>query len=252
MKSKGDFNLSKYKLPKLNNPMSELDLIRAFNYNSVYGSDKQDKRHIKNYLDSFASTEQTKNLKNVNEYEVDSTISTLAHLVTEGHELPATAKQKLDKGIKFFIIEHQKQPIEVGPVSPKVKKPSVNDFSTEAIGDMEFEIDQLLDNNVKTDFSVYKYLKGKQYKQNVCNEIKRWFKTLQTELGYALMVGTEYKDYRESYGFLTKPQRKRFKKFVDSIISDCDKYTKERRKPRRKKVVSTQKSLDRNLQKFMS
>ena len=246
--------MSKYKLPKLNNPMSELDLIRAFNYNSIYGTDIRDKRHVKNYLDVFVPSDETKNMKSVNEYEVDSSIATLAHLVTEGYELPEDAKTKLDKGINFFIKNHQKKP-KPKPVEKKsaVKKLTVKDFSTEAIGDMEYEIDQMLDNNVQTDFSVYNYLKGKQYKQNVCNAIKRWFKPQLLELEYSLTTDKEYKDYRDSYAYMTKPQRKRYKKFLDSIISDCDKYTKERRKPRRKKrkKVSTQKSLDTNLQKFL-
>ena len=79
-------------------------------------------------------------------------------------------------------------------------------------------------------------------------EIKRWFKILQKELQYVLTTGLEYKDYRESYNFLTRPQQKRFKKYVDDIISDCDKYIKERRKPRQKKVISTQDAFEKNVQ----
>ena len=132
---------------------------------------------------------------------------------------------------------------------PKFRKLTPDELATNAIGEMEFEIDQLLGNNVKSTFSTYNYVKGKDFKQNVCMEIKRWFKILQKELQYVLTTGLQYKDYRENYNFLTKPQQKRFKKYVDGIISDCDKYMKERRKPRRKKkVISTQDAFDKNLQ----
>ena len=78
--------------------------------------------------------------------------------------------------------------------------------------------------------------------------------TGKATLGHFLLnsTGLEYKDHRESYNFLTRPQQKRFKKFVDGIILDCDKYVKERKKPRqKKKVISTQESFDENLQKFI-
>ena len=91
------------KFPKLNNPCTELDLIRAFNHNSIYGSEKQDKRNIKTYLDVHVASDKLKTLKGVNEYVIDSNISTLAHLVSEGYELAEGAKSKLDRGIDLFF-----------------------------------------------------------------------------------------------------------------------------------------------------
>ena len=243
----------KLKLPKLNNPCTELCLIRAFNHNAIYGSEKKDKRHVKDYLDVFASSDETKNLKGVNEYVIDSAVATMAHLVSEGYELPDNAKIKFDKEIKWFIKNHQKvvtpKKVATTEEEPKFRKLTPQELATNAIGEMEFEIDQLLNNNVKSEFSAYNYVKGRDFKQNVCAEIKRWFKVLQKELQCVLTTGLQYKDYRESYSFLTKPQQKRFKKFVDGIISDCDKYMKERRKPRRtKKKVSTQNAFNKKLQ----
>ena len=241
------------KFPQLNNPCTELDLIRAFNHNAIYGKEKQDKRHVKIYLDVFASIDEMKNLKGVNEYTIESAIATLAYLVSEGYQLPEQTKTKFDKEIKRFIRNHQKEatPKKVATIDdePEFRKLTPQELATNAIGEMEFEIDQLLDNNVKSTFSTYNYVKGKDLKQNVCMEIKKWFKVLQKELQCVLTTGLQYKDYRESYNFLTKPQQKRFKKFVDGIISDCDKYMKERKKPRQKKTkVSTQDAFDKNLQ----
>jgi hypothetical protein len=243
------------KFPQLSNPCTELDLIRAFNHNAIYGNEKQDKRHVKTYLDVFATTDELKNLKGVNEYVIDSAIATLSHLVSEGYELPDNAKTKFDKEIKKFLRNHQKEKIVIEKSATKedveltFRKLTSDELSSSAIGEMEFEIDQLLDNNVKSSFSTYNYIKGKDFKQNVCMEIKRWFKILQKELQYVLTTGLQYKDYRENYNFLTRPQQKRFKKYVDGIILDCDKYMKERRKPRRKKkVISTQDAFDKNLQ----
>ena len=245
----------KIKLPKLNNPLTELCLIPAFNHNAIYGSEKKDKRHVKDYLDVFASTDETKNMKGVNEYVIDGAVSTMALLVCEGYELPEQTRVRFDKEIKRFIRDHQK-PKKTKKVAvsneddtPKFRKMTPQELATNAIGEMEYEIDLLLDNNVKSSFSAYNYVKGKDFKQNVCTEIKKWFKVLQKELLCVLTTGLQYKDYRESYSFLTKPQQKRFKKFVDGIISDCDKYMKERRKPRRtKKKVSTQNAFNKKLQ----
>ena len=242
----------KIKLPQLSNPCTELDLIRAFNHNAIYGSEKQDKRHVKIYLDVFATTDEMKNLKGVNEYVIDSAIATLCHLVSEGYELPDNAKTKFDKEIKRFLRNHQKEEIVKKTAEidePIIRKLTSDELASSAIGEMEHEIDLLLDNNVKSDFSAYNYVKGKDFKQNVCVEIKKWFRVLQKELQCVLTTGLQYKEHRESYSFLTRPQQKRFKKFVDSIISDCDKYMKERKKPRQKKTkVSTQDAFDKNLQ----
>ena len=236
------------KQPKWENPMSDLDLIKALNWFDVYSSESNTKRYIKNYIQMFKSSLMPQ-LKNVNEYVIQEvSYAYIAQLITEGYDIPETAKERfieeLEKRIIPTLYKTDEKKVAKKPKPKKVDKETIVD-----IGELEYQLDAYIASGCQNNtFTVYKYLQGKNAKQMDATEIKKWFRPLRGELEDALKIGLEYKDVRESYAFLTKPQLKRLIKYVDTMIMDCDKYMKEKRVPRKKNGTSeTQASLETNL-----
>ena len=235
--------------PKWDNPMSDLDMIKALNWFHVYSTDSKNKRYVKNYIDMFKKS-IIPQLKNVNEYVIqEPTYAYLAQLLTEGYEIPKSAKKRFTEELERHILPtlHKLEKEVVTPEKPKKRKKNME--TVIEIGELEHQLDVYISGGCQPNgFSVYKYLQGKNAKQMDATEIKKWFNPLRKELEDALKIGLEYKYVRESYSFLTKPQLKRLVKYVDTMILECDKYMKEKRVPRKKNGTSeTQKSLETNL-----
>ena len=82
------------KMPKWNNPMSDLDLIKALSWFHAYSNETKTKRYIKDYIQMFKSS-LIPHLKNLNEYVIqDVSCAYIAHLITEGYDIPQSAKKK--------------------------------------------------------------------------------------------------------------------------------------------------------------
>jgi len=238
--------------PKWNNPMSDLDLIKALSWFHAYSNETKTKRYIKDYLQMFKSS-LIPHLKNVNEYVIQDVSSAyIAHLITEGYEIPESAKKKfiiaLERNIIPTLYKTDEKKVAKKPKPKKVNKETIVD-----IGELESQLDTYIASGCHDkSFTVYKYLHGKNAKQMDATEIKKWFKPLRSELEDALKIGVKYKDIRESYSFLTKPQLKRLTKYVDTMFMDCDKYMKEKRVSRTTKkkqngTSETQASLENHL-----
>tara|TARA_B100000745_G_C20114941_1_gene381654 strand:- start:580 stop:1323 length:744 start_codon:yes stop_codon:yes gene_type:complete len=240
------------KMPKWNNPMSDLDLIKALSWFHAYSNETKTKRYIRDYIQMFKSS-LIPHLKNLNEYVIqDVSCAYIAHLITEGYDIPQSPKKKftieLEKNIIPTLYKTDEKKVAKKPKPKKVNRETIVDA-----GELEHQLDTYISGGCQGNtFTVYKYLQGKNAKQMDATEIKKWFKPLRDELEDALKIGVKYKDLRESYSFLTKPQLKRLTKYVDTMILDCDKYMKEKRvtrttKKKKNGTSETQVSLENHL-----
>ena len=89
-------------------------------------------------------------------------------------------------------------------------------------------------------------------KQGIVSKIRMWYRKQLKELKLSVATGIENKDYRDAYGYLTKPQRKRFVKLLETFIKDCETYSIGKKKPRKPKRIKrgaeTAATLERHLQ----
>ena len=118
----------------------------------------------------------------------------------------------------------------------------------DAFVEVDAQIDKFVDNDCKNSFSMAKYLKQLDYSGKVVAYMRGLLDQQIEELENK--EGCE--QIEEAYSFLTKPQRKRFIKFLQDIQKDVDAYV-EQYKPVRKVRIKTPKQLVRRLpyqQKF--
>jgi len=103
-----------------------------------------------------------------------------------------------------------------------------------ALDEVEFEIDLLMENKGKSNFSMYKYLKQIDYSGKVIAFMQGFTHDIKFEIENE--EGCEQLD--EAYNFLTPAQKKKVIVKLEGIENDIDKYVSEYkpiRKPRKPK-----------------
>ena len=88
----------------------------------------------------------------------------------------------------------------------------------EALGEVEYQLDLFMDNNYKSNFKIEKYLKQLEFKKKLVLMMRNEWDSLIDE------VSSEELQEEDGYGYMTKPQRKRFIKFLRGLGEGCDKY----------------------------
>ena len=242
---------TKKPVKQFNNPMSRDGVTLALNWYYNNTSDKLHKGYMREYLTKHGMLKGKKNLKGVNEYEVDPTYATLAKLVVDGYQLPDDYKDKMTRYATNFLhsLERIEEPELVIPETPKQQPIPILD---RLLGEIEHQIDNFINNKCKTDFSLKQLLMVENVKQGVVSKIRMWYRKQLKEIKLSIASGTENKDYRDAYGYLTRPERKRFIKLIETFIKDCEDYTTSKRKPRKPKRTrrgaETVATLERHLQ----
>jgi len=112
----------------------------------------------------------------------------------------------------------------------------------DAYQEVEHQIDKFVDNDYKTNFNMYKYLKQLGYSGKVVN----YMKGLSDNELYELENKEGCEQLEEGFSHLNKSQKKRFIKFLQTIQADVDKYCEEY-KPVRKPRIKTPKQLVKKL-----
>ena len=105
------------------------------------------------------------------------------------------------------------------------------------IGELEGEVDKFLENNCQSNFNLETWLKGKKVKGMLSGKVAVFYSSIIEELKE--VVSGKNDDLNEAYSFLTKPQKKRYVKFVQSLINGAEEWaqqSKKGRKGRKKKI----------------
>ena len=173
----------------------------------------------------------------------------LARMILRGFEkLP---KEYVDK-IKFYIDYSKEKGVIVSQQKSAEKKlngngPSIQAHIKEQVSiyasEIEQSIDDFVDNNYEPTISVYDWLVSKEVKGLIAKKIGNEFQPYLTEIK---SIPTD-EDLAESYAHMKKKQLVKYENFIQTIISDCERYSvnfsKQQRKPRKKKPISISKQI---------
>ena len=91
----------------------------------------------------------------------------------------------------------------------------------EALGEIEYQLDIFMDNGYKSSFKIEKYLRQMKFKKKLVVMMRESWD------GAIAEVCSDDPDYLEGYSFMTKPEKKRYIKFLESLKSGCDKYIED-------------------------
>jgi hypothetical protein len=111
-----------------------------------------------------------------------------------------------------------------------------------------FDVEKAIDyafSEQKFIMNFYQYLKGKEAKRAEAKQFLESstainLKLLVEDLDTYLEGGQDevHKQLREAYGYLSKPFARKIRNYLDSILTDTEKYLYDKRPGRRKKITN--------------
>jgi len=157
--------------------------------------------------------------------------------------LPEVLVEKVKDHVQEMIVLGSRYRVEKKEVVEKPKI-SIQDRMKEQVieysGDINIILDKTLDEILekkKPQMDVVKWLKDNEVKSIQSGMISLEFKSLVDELN--MVYNKEDKQLMEGWGFLSRPQLKKYRDFVQNIVDTCEEYStvlKKTRKPRKKKL----------------
>jgi hypothetical protein len=91
----------------------------------------------------------------------------------------------------------------------------------EALGEIEYQLDIFMDNGYKSNFKMEKYLSQIKFKKKLVVMMRESWD------GSLAEVCSDDPDYLEGYAFMTKPEKKKYIKFLENLKAGCDKYIED-------------------------
>ena len=224
---------------------SKPQMMQLLNYYNAQYERKDANRFFSDYLKYKGVPEKTQEFfQKMRIWEVPLSICWVARQICIGDEkdLPPKAVQKVNLFVADLVQKsnEQKKNVKKRGRKPQIQENLKNQLF-EYIGFIEYQVDQFLGNNCKSDFGVEKYLESENVTSAQSNEIGQFFEPLLSELKETLQG--ECEQLVESYGFLNRPQLKRYVKFVKMIIEESYSWSNKakrlraaKRKPRKRKI----------------
>lgn len=168
----------------------------------------------------------------------------LGIMVTRGAKLPPHYAERLKKGIEYLTTEGATKAKQAKVTEKnRTKQPTVHDRMREQVSDLLTDLEEQVDEFIggikkrtlpRDWYSMSKFLKGNGVKGKQTSMIADRWRPLLDEVNEAIVKSDS--QLVEGYDFLSRPQLKRFGKFLEVWITDCETHGATKRKQRKTRV----------------
>ena len=205
---------------------------------SWYSQNKSKKDSVK-YATDFFKKKFKLNVESVVKSK-SSTFGFICRIVTNGSILTEKDKEWFDaeiETIKTELLEKKEETVVVKTVTNIQDR--IREKSNACIGELEGQIDELIDTSFKANVSPYSVMHTLEVKGVHVKQILDWVKLKRAEFDY--VINTDEEDLKEGYSNFKKVELKKIVAYCDQVIIDAGKFAEiatQSRKPRKKKQKS--------------
>ena len=222
-----------------------LSMLNWYNVNN--GKPSVIKTYLLDYLMDNDKSSQYNNIKKLPDISIEPSLGYISRILSNGSTIPNNTMKSFDETVGELSRKGFKFEKPVAPIERKKKVSTVDRLVVDTrIGQVEHEIDKFIMNDYRSDFSMFKWLQGNNIKSGHARQYSDIYQDYSLEV-FQTIEEPINKEILENYKNLNKSQRRRYHKFLMSIVDDCQKYIDAIKKPRRKKV-KTNKQLTSKVQ----
>jgi hypothetical protein len=170
-----------------------------------------------------------------------STFGFICRIVTNGSILSEKDKEWFNteiESVKKELIEKKEETVVAVKTGPNIQD-RIREKANACIGELEGQIDELIDTSFKANVSPYSVMHTLEVKGVHVKQILDWVKLKRAEFDYVL--NTDEEDLKEGYSNFKKTELKKVVAYCDQVIIDAGKFAEmatQSRKPRKKKQKS--------------
>ena len=221
--------------PEFLGALTEGEMAIAYNWYNAMASKSEIKEYTETWLKNQNRLTELKKFKAVPDEWINLTCGAIARMINRGYDVPAHSKAFLEETFSYTLTK-SKVAVQT------VERASIQDRMREKAHDIIGEVEEMLDSG--KEFSLYDWLKANQipatYAPMIANHYVGWLSEL-----IEAYEGT-CPQLKEAYAHLTKKQLGERVKFMNTLITDAEKYagvSKKTRAPSKPRPVSKEKIL---------
>lgn len=225
--------------PKFSTELSQIDLMKTLSW---YAQNK-DSKDAQKYASDYFKKKYKLSVSDVVKTK-PSTFGFLCRIISNGGSLTGKDFEWFNTEVED-IKKRTNEKVVVEPTVEKTNVPNIQDRikekSSECIGELEAQIDILIDSRFSENVSPYGIMHGMEIKGVHVKHIVDWFKKKRNE--YDLVMNTDDNQIKEGYSNFKKTELKKLVTFCDQVILDSAKISGESaksRKPRKRKVKTAE------------
>lgn len=217
-------------------------LIGAFNWYAYFVDTKQCRTFLIEYMQGVGrSKDEIALIKSLSDTQFNSQTGKIARMMSRGFIPTEGVKQRFVEQFKELLskaklLSQEKQVVVNTPTAPA---PSIQDRirekASEEIAELEGMVDDFVINKCKTSVDMENYLKSRNMSSVVAKKVCDYYVGVSEEILDAINGVDE--QLVEGYSNFTKPELKRFKDFLDSIVSGANKLSVDNKPVRKKRKV---------------
>lgn len=219
-------------------------LGRALNWYSYFTDSKQCKTFLLEYMQGVGrSKDEIALVKSLSDSEIDIQLGKLARMMSRGYLPNDNVKGKFVEKFKTVILKakqndllkKQKEIASATPIALPSIQDRIRDKASEEIGELEGMVDDFVMNKCKSTIDIENYLKGRNLSSVVAKKICDHYVGVSEEIMDAINGVDE--QLVEGYSNFKKPELKRFKDFLDSIVVAANNLSVANKPVRKKRKV---------------
>ena len=240
--------------PTLTPDSTLVDMALLLNWYNYHKSSDDARQYFLNYLKIHQMDVFEKLKSRVSNINIPTTIGWLCRIYVLNETLfPEKYLKNINDETNRVLQVVSEQPTT--DTQPIIKRPSVQDNIQkqlqELLGELNGEVDDFIASGCIKQFSMYDWLKANDVKHAQARNIAAYYeKNVLPEIQEALEE--KCKQLAEAYAFLTKPKLKMFIKFVEDVISDCNRWgdvakhiSMTNKTPRKKRAKPAAKQIEK-------
>ena len=215
-------------------------------------SRKKEKQWVLDYVKHIRGKTEVKSYSyaDSNDYSFISSYCRVLSKLPKDIKLPAGLSKCVYKHLEAIKsktlqkLSTRKEKQEESVSAPSIQERMAEQVS-EYVDDLGLHIDEFLEDIVKKNknkFTIESWLRRNQVKSVQARMIAKWYEQRLPEIVEAISGSCD--QLNEAYGFLTKPQKKKYYQFLQSIVNGCMEVANtSTRKKRRKKVKTPEQQV---------
>jgi hypothetical protein len=210
--------------PTLRSDDTEQQIPSLLNWYSYNKTSTDAKNYFLDYIKQTESDELVKKISEVENLSINTSIGWLCRIFTlNENSFPQHLVNKIERA-KNDVLRVVSTSNAAPSDTPNNKRPSIQDHLHKQLlvllGELEYQMDVYLETRGSTTFSITDWLRGHTIKHYHAKSIAAHFESgLLNELTLAL--NKECEQMVEAYGFMTRPELKKFIAFVQTVIDEC-------------------------------
>jgi hypothetical protein len=213
------------------------EMMSAFNWYNYFCGKKEAKTFVIEYLQSLSKKEEVSTISSLPDSQFNLQLGWLARMMCLGYKPD-------DETIQFFKNEFDETMVKAkfAKANKVVEKPAtaqvvniqerITEKARDEMGELEGFIDDFVLNGCKSKVDIANFMKSRQYSSVVAKRICDTFIGRAKELEEVLDGNDD--QLKEGYSNFSKPELKRFKELLDTIVSESNRLG-DANKPIRKK-----------------